>query len=137
MPVPTPVRTAGRAALAAAAATALLPVLAAPAAADAAESHLVTAAEFGTDLRVTLTAHRVGDLEAKVELVAYRTEAGAWTQVDRATVGETWFWYPLTGTGAVCAFSVADPAGTPEVTVSLLLSPSLGCSDPETVTVTG
>ncbi|WP_417198254.1 hypothetical protein [Streptomyces stelliscabiei] len=47
------------------------------------------------------------------------------------TVGDVngWFWYPLTGKGAVCAFSTAttDPA---PLTVSLLLTPSLGCSDP-------
>jgi hypothetical protein len=47
------------------------------------------------------------------------------------TVGDVngWFWYPLTGKGAVCEFSTATTEPAP-VTVSLLLTPSLGCSDP-------
>ncbi|WP_405834862.1 hypothetical protein [Streptomyces sp. NBC_01176] len=33
---------------------------------------------------------------------------GAWKESDRVTVGEAdgWFWYPITGSGAVCAFGV-------------------------------
>lgn len=40
-----------------------------------------------------------------------------------------WFWYPLTGRGAVCAFSTAGTQPAP-LRVSLLITPSIGCSEP-------
>jgi hypothetical protein len=40
-----------------------------------------------------------------------------------------WFWYPLTGSGAVCEFSTASTEPAP-LTVSLLITPSIGCSEP-------
>ena len=69
---------------------------------------------------------------ASVRLQVYtQTSTGAWKESDRATVGDVdgWFWYPLTGKGAVCQFSTS--AGEPApVDVSLLVTPSIGCSQP-------
>ena len=52
---------------------------------------------------------------------------------DEAVVGSPggFFWFTLTGSEAVCEFrSELNPDGAAEVSVQLLLSPSLGCSDP-------
>jgi hypothetical protein len=38
-----------------------------------------------------------------------------------------WFWFPLTGKGAICRFSTASTEPAP-VAVSLLVTPSIGCS---------
>lgn len=40
-----------------------------------------------------------------------------------------WFWFPLTGKVAVCEFSTASTEPAP-LTVSLLVTPSIGCSEP-------
>ncbi|GAA1276801.1 hypothetical protein GCM10009609_44810 [Pseudonocardia aurantiaca] len=85
------------------------------------------------DFRVAVTATREPDEDAiptaSVRLTVEEQVDGAWVHVDRELVGERggWFWYPLTGRGAVCLLTVGDtPARRTEL--SLLLSPSLGCS---------
>ncbi|ASU84514.1 hypothetical protein CDO52_18415 [Nocardiopsis gilva YIM 90087] len=112
----------------------------APAAsADAHETHRLATSQFGTDLRTTLTATRVGTYDATVEVVAYRMETHGWKVVDRAPVDGPWFWYPLTGRGGVCELGVADRPGEKEITVSvsLLQSPSLGCSPMREISLRG
>ncbi|MDW8804721.1 hypothetical protein P1P68_07955 [Streptomyces scabiei] len=88
---------------------------------------------LGSDYRVTLTALRSTQDEyaASVRLQVFTRSGGTWKESDRATVGDAdgWFWYPLTGKGAVCTFSTASTEPAP-LTVNLLLTPSLGCSDP-------
>ncbi|WP_017624189.1 hypothetical protein [Nocardiopsis chromatogenes] len=153
MPLPSMARPrAGRALLAAAAVPALLLTATtatsataestaqterAEAAADAAsgpETHRIATTTFGSDLKIALTAHRSGEYEAIVELVAFRHGKSGWRPVDRAPVGDTWFWYPLTGKGAVCDLALSNrPGDEPSATVSLLLTPSLGCSESITV----
>lgn len=61
----------------------------------------------------------------------YTQSGGAWKESDRVTVvdADGWFWYPLTGECAVCEFPAASTEPAP-LTVSLLLTPSLGCSEP-------
>ncbi|WP_046468348.1 hypothetical protein [Allosalinactinospora lopnorensis] len=143
MPSLPPARLrAGRVALAAVAAPILLLTATTATAASAedsasgAETRRIATTTLGSDLKVTLTAHRSGEYEATVELVAFRHEQGGWQEADRAPVGETWFWYPLTGKGAVCELTVTNPPGdAPSVTVSLLQSPSLGCSEPYTIPI--
>ncbi len=97
------------------------------------ETREIASSTLGSDYRVTLTALRSTDDEyaASVRLQVFTRSAGAWKESDRVTVGNTdgWFWYPLTGKSAVCAFSTASTEPAP-LTVSLLLTPSLGCSDP-------
>ncbi|MFM9445738.1 hypothetical protein [Streptomyces acidiscabies] len=93
----------------------------------------IASSTLGSDYRITLTALRSTEDEyaASVRLQVYTQAGGAWKESDRVTVGDVdgWFWYPLTGKGAVCQFSAASTEPAP-LTVSLLLTPSLGCSDP-------
>lgn len=97
------------------------------------QSRQIASSVLGGDHKITLTALRSAEDEyaASVRLQVYERTGGAWKETDRVTVGDVdgWFWYPLTGSGAVCAFSTASTEPAP-LTVSLLLTPSLGCSDP-------
>ncbi|MFF0886612.1 hypothetical protein ACFY3O_28895 [Streptomyces sp. NPDC001046] len=105
----------------------------APQAQAQAQQKQIASSVIGSDYKITLTALRSAQDEyaASVRLQVYRQSGGAWKESDRVTVGEVdgWFWYPLTGRGAVCAFSTAGTEPAP-LTVSLLLTPSLGCSEP-------
>jgi hypothetical protein len=97
------------------------------------QAQQIASSVIGSDYRITLTALRSAQDEytASVRLQVYTQSGGTWKESDRVTVGEAggWFWYPLTGKGAVCAFSTAGTEPAP-LTVSLLLTPSLGCSEP-------
>ncbi|GAA3721908.1 hypothetical protein HDA32_002122 [Spinactinospora alkalitolerans] len=135
-------RRSARLALAAAAAAATLTAVASTAAAaddaPAEERQHIATTTLGQDLKVTLTAVRAGEYEADVVLTAHRFTDGRWQTVDRAAVGDTWFWYPLTGRGAVCELAVGNrPGEQPTVDVSLLQSPSLGCSQTYRIVVDG
>jgi hypothetical protein len=102
------------------------------------QSRQIASSTLGSDYRITLTALRSPEDEyaASVHLQVYTRSGDAWKESDRVTVGDVdgWFWYPLTGKGAVCAFSAASTEPAP-LTVSLLLTPSLGCSEPAHYTV--
>ncbi|WEH13791.1 hypothetical protein [Streptomyces sp. VNUA24] len=97
------------------------------------QTHQIASSTLGSDYRVTLTALRSTQDEyaASVRLQVFTRSGGTWKESDRTTVGDAdgWFWYPLTGKGAVCTFATASTEPAP-LTVSLLLTPSLGCSDP-------
>lgn len=97
------------------------------------QTRQIASSTLGTDYRISVTALRSTEDEyaASVRLQVYTQSGGAWKESDRVTVGDVdgWFWYPLTGKGAVCQFSTAGTEPAP-LTVSLLLTPSLGCSDP-------
>lgn len=97
------------------------------------QAQQIASSVIGSDYKITLTALRSAQDEytASVRLQVYTQSGGTWKESDRVTVGEAggWFWYPLTGKGAVCAFSTAGTEPAP-LTVSLLLTPSLGCSEP-------
>ncbi|MER6015923.1 hypothetical protein [Streptomyces bluensis] len=101
--------------------------------AAAQQTRQIASSVLGTDYKITLTAQRSAEDEyaASLLLQVYTRAGGAWKESDRVTVGDVdgWFWYPLTGTGAVCQFSTAGTEPAP-LTVSLLLTPSLGCSQP-------
>jgi hypothetical protein len=98
------------------------------------QTRQIASSVLGGDYKITLTAVRSADDEyaASVRLQVYTQSGGAWKESDRATVGETdgWFWYPLTGKGAVCEFSTSGREPAP-VDVSLLVTPSIGCSEPQ------
>ncbi|WP_039931730.1 hypothetical protein [Streptomyces viridochromogenes] len=98
----------------------------------------IASSVLGSDYKITLTALRSTEDEyaASVRLQVYTKSGSAWKESDRVTVGDVdgWFWYPLTGKGAVCEFSTASTEPAP-LTVSLLLTPSLGCSEPATYLV--
>ncbi|MGW3990807.1 hypothetical protein [Streptomyces sp. NPDC004830] len=100
---------------------------------QAQQKQQIASSVIGSDYKITLTALRSTQdaYAASVRLQVYTQSGGTWKESDRVTVGETdgWFWYPLTGKGAVCAFSTAGTEPAP-LTVSLLLTPSLGCSEP-------
>ncbi|MFE6402482.1 hypothetical protein [Streptomyces alboflavus] len=101
--------------------------------AAAPQSRQIASSVLGTDYKLTLTALRSTDDQyaASVRLQVFQQRDGAWKESDRVTVGDVdgWFWYPLTGKGAVCAFSTASTEPAP-LSVSLLVTPSIGCSDP-------
>jgi hypothetical protein len=102
-------------------------------AAQAAHSREIAVATLG-EFRVTVTATRVaeegGIPTATVYLAAYRNADDTWERIDRQVVGRrgAWFWYPLTGGGAVCTLSTSDSQSHP-TELSLLLSASTGCSE--------
>jgi hypothetical protein len=102
------------------------------------QTRQIASSVLGTDYKITLTALRSTQDEyaASVRLQVYTQANGAWKESDRVTVGEVdgWFWHPLTGTGAVCQLSTASTEPAP-LTVSLLLTPSLGCSDPTNLVI--
>jgi hypothetical protein len=107
----------------------------APSTAQAAapQARTIASSVLGSDYKVTLTALRSAQDQtaASVRLQVYTHTGGAWKESDRVTVGDAggWFWYPLTGSGAVCEFSTASTEPAP-LTVSLLITPSIGCSEP-------
>ncbi|MFI8219517.1 hypothetical protein [Streptomyces sp. NPDC085932] len=105
---------------------------------SAPQTRQIASSTLGSDYRITLTALRSTEDEyaASVRLQVFTQSGGAWQESDRVTVGDVdgWFWYPLTGKGAVCEFSTASTEPAP-LTVSLLLTPSLGCSEPAHYTV--
>ncbi|MFJ8200898.1 hypothetical protein [Streptomyces sp. NPDC096152] len=98
------------------------------------QTRQIASSVLGRDYRITLTAIRSTDDEyaASVRLRVDTLSGGAWKESDRATVGavDGWFWYPLTGKGAVCRFSTSGSEPAP-VGVSLLITPSIGCSEPQ------
>jgi hypothetical protein len=106
--------------------------------ATATETRQIASSQLGDDYRITLTAERTAADEygASVRLRVYTHGDGGWRQSDSALVGEPdgWFWYPLTGKGAVCQFSTSSSDPAP-IDVSLLLTPSLGCSAPQHFTL--
>ncbi|GHE75888.1 hypothetical protein [Streptomyces griseoaurantiacus] len=106
--------------------------------ATAAETHPIASSVLGEDYKLTLTAERgtADDYTASVRLRVYTHSGGAWRQSDSALVGEPegWFWYPLTGKGAVCRFSTSSSEPAP-IEISLLRTPSLGCSEPQHFTL--
>lgn len=96
------------------------------------QTQQIASSVLGSDYKVTLTALRSAQDEyaASVRLQVFTRSGGAWKESDRVTVGDVdgWFWYPLTGRGAVCEFATASTEPAP-LTVSLLITPSIGCSD--------
>lgn len=101
---------------------------------EGAQSRRIAISTLGRDLRFTLTAvrSRSEPLQATVHLRVFTFQNGVWRVSDRATVGDVdgWFWFPLTGRRAVCAFSTASTEPAP-VAVRLLVTPSIGCSSTE------
>jgi hypothetical protein len=85
---------------------------------------------LGTDLKVTLRAYKTGQYDAWVYVATFRYANGAWQPAWHERVPGNWFWSPLTGKGGVCSLAVGNqPQATPTVDVSLLITPSIGCSD--------
>jgi hypothetical protein len=105
--------------------TALVASTGATNAAAAGDTRQLASATVGTDLTVTVRAQRTGESSANVYL-AFSSHGSQWSE----RVPGEWFWYPLTGQGAVCGFSVTSlPNTKPVVGLSLLITPSIGCSD--------
>ncbi|MDJ1137182.1 hypothetical protein [Streptomyces iconiensis] len=104
----------------------------------AVEEERIATTTLGDDYKLALTALRdTGDpYAASVRLTVYGHTSGAWKETDRVTIGETggWFWYPLTGNGAVCRFTAGSTNPAP-IEVSLTVTPSIGCSPTEHFTL--
>ncbi|MFJ5261143.1 hypothetical protein ACIQAC_11855 [Streptomyces sp. NPDC088387] len=100
--------------------------------AAAQQKKVIASSVLGSDYKYTLTALRSTEDQyaATVELQVYKQKNGAWKETDLVTVGDVdgWFWFPLTGSGAVCEFSTASTEPAP-LAVSLLVTPSIGCSE--------
>lgn len=101
---------------------------------QATERRRIATSVLDRDFKFTLTALRsqTDPLAASVRLQVFTFRDGVWRESDRALVGEVdaWFWFPLTGHHAVCEFSTAGTEPAP-VAVSLLITPSIGCSPPQ------
>ncbi|MFF4507815.1 hypothetical protein [Streptomyces sp. NPDC001401] len=97
------------------------------------QTQQIASSVLGSDYKITLTALRSPEDEyaASVQLKVYTHDSGTWKESDRVTVGDVdgWFWYPLTGSHAVCDFSTASTEPAP-LDVSLMITPSIGCSEP-------
>lgn len=100
----------------------------------AGQSREIASSVLDQDLKFTLTALRSGTdpRAATVQLRVFTFQNGVWAESDQATVGDVdgWFWFPLTGRHAICQFSTASTNPAP-VAVSLLVTPSIGCSPAE------
>lgn len=86
------------------------------------------------NVKFTLTAIRstADPLRASVRLKAFVRQHGRLVPSDEVRVGavDSWFWFPVTGRGAICEFSTASTNPAP-VTTSLLITPAIGCSPPQ------
>jgi hypothetical protein len=86
------------------------------------------------NIKFTLTAIRSAKdpLRASVRLKAFTRQDGRFVLSDEVRVGavDMWFWFPVTGRGAICEFSTASTNPAP-ITTSLLITPAIGCSPPE------
>lgn len=98
------------------------------------ERRRIATSVLDRDYTFTLTALRsqTDPLAASVHLQVFTFKDGAWRESDRALVGkaDSWFWFPLTGHHAVCEFSTSGAEPAP-VAVSMLITPSIGCSPTE------
>ncbi|MEU1785356.1 hypothetical protein ABZ553_05600 [Streptomyces sparsogenes] len=147
MPIPASALVRGGVVLATAAAT--VAVLAAPAQTTEApprrggtgggkevETRQIASSVLDADegVKFTLTAIRstAAPLRATVRLKAFVRQHGRLVLSDEVRVGavDSWFWFPVTGRGAICEFSTASTNPAP-VAVSLLVTPAIGCSLPE------
>lgn len=101
-----------------------------------AESRQIASSVLDADenTQFTLVAVRstADPLAASVRLKAFVRQHGRFVLSDEVRVGavDGWFWFPVTGRGAICEFSTASSNPAP-VTVSLLITPAVGCSLPE------
>jgi YVTN family beta-propeller protein len=87
-----------------------------------------------TDFKVVLTVTRVGTgLKGTVTAAGYQNTAGNWTLTGQRQIGAAgqWFWYST----KVCGLTVTELKPLPStaatsdaLTVSLLITPALGCS---------
>jgi hypothetical protein len=100
----------------------------------AAPTQTLAEAVLHTSVRVVVTAIKVsndqGAPTATARLDVYRRTAGGdWRLLGRRVIGQTggWFWDVLTGPGSVCGFNLGENP-TLRLSVSLALSPSIGCS---------
>jgi hypothetical protein len=100
----------------------------------AASTRTVAEATLHANTRVVVTATKVGADQgaptATVRLAVYqRSASGDWRLLGQRVIGKAggWFWYVLTDPGSVCAFDLRETP-TLRIGVSLLYSPSIGCS---------
>lgn len=102
----------------------------------AAETRQIASSVLDADenVKFTLTAFRstVDPLRATVRLKAFARQHGRFVLSDEVRVGavDSWFWFPVTGRGAICEFSTASTNPAP-ITASLLITPAIGCSLPQ------
>jgi hypothetical protein len=84
------------------------------------------------DHTLTLVATLVDDEEPQTATVLLQvTPPGAPEPSDEIVVGAPagFLWHPVSGEGAVCEFSADETDDGVQVTVQILLSPSMGCSE--------
>lgn len=84
------------------------------------------------DYVLVLTTIRSGEQEPPTATVTLQvTRVGATEPADESVVGaaDGFFWFVVTGTDAVCEFSAESTAEGAEVSVQVVESQSMGCSD--------
>jgi hypothetical protein len=103
-----------------------------------AETQEIASSVLGHDVKYTLTAIRStkDPLLASVRLKVFVERGGVFDLSDQTLVGKRdgFFWFPLTGRGAICQFSTASTDPAP-IAVSLLITPAIGCSPAQHFTV--
>jgi hypothetical protein len=85
------------------------------------------------DYELALTAERVDEEDPPIATIRLQaTPVGADRATDEIVVGTYagFFWHPVTGSEAVCEFAAEPTADGADVEVQILLSASLGCSQP-------
>jgi hypothetical protein len=91
------------------------------------------------DYRVVLRASKTSggaSPTAWVSVQASIRHGQEWKSTRTTLLTETYFWKVVTAAHAVCHLKLAAGA-TPKVTVSLLITPSIGCARTVTVPLTG
>lgn len=84
------------------------------------------------DYELALTAERVDEDPPTATVTLQATPVGADRATDEIVVGTYagFFWHPVTESEAVCEFAAEPTADGADVEVQILLSASLGCSQP-------
>lgn len=91
------------------------------------------------DYRIVLRASKTSggaSPTARVAVQAYVRHGQAWKSTRTTRLPQTYFWKVVTAAHAVCQLKLATGA-TPKATVSLLVTPSIGCGPTATVLLTG
>jgi len=114
-------------------AAALLAVLAVPAAAVVGTAKTIVVVTHGS-MRAVVAAHKTSGGQAPtaaITVTVYRVDRHAWHRTRNHRLTSTFFWRTVTAPHALCRLELA---GT-RLSISVLISPSIGCSKTSTVEV--
>lgn len=114
-------------------AAAVLAVLAAPAAAAAGTAKTIVVVTQGF-MRAVVAAHKTSGGQAPtaaITVTVYRVDRHAWHHIRTHRLTGTFFWKTVTAPQTLCRLELAGA----RLSISVLVSPSIGCSKTSTVEV--